>query len=1019
MLSFKRMRVNLKNFRCFKGDYSFEFQKGRICLLKGHSGAGKSTLLESIRWCLFGNLRNIYPHGFTPTPTNKTAVEVILNDLKIVRTQAPEQLKVMVQNTELTQDSAQSYVDSVFGNRNVWLASSFIHQNERCPLMIASNTERMTLLNELLFGNDNSTPYENPDFYIEKIEEEVSKIGQEITSQTAVFNTYYNKYMSVYNSFQNIYGWENMTPSMIEEYERSILILKTQIQELTTQIFTTSTHENRVALLENRLQSLSQRTPIDESSVTMNKTTLETQKIKLSKLRADLNLAIFNQSRFVSLSEDLQKLLSTFKSEFVIHNLQELETTFVQNKDQIQQLEKDYDKIQSNEVIMKNLQFQIQSLTEEFNTNENTYSCIISRYFDIEPANPVEELRKVLSNSQVYRDLVHIKENLTSVLIPEDQILSQRTLLQTQINDYTFSSATVQKFGLPLDSKVVEHKLTEAQKLIDFDGVQKTHLQNYQQFEEIQREIQKLSQSILTVDTTELSFDNNLSSEEMVERIKSQIQDLTLKLGSPLKCPSCQCTLEMKNNILTIPTNEIIDQVEGMRIITRLRSLQMTITNNNLIKMKIESLESKLNLIPSFDMEIVKAPVRPANELFIFQTLVNECRKINLGALEYQIDNLKQTLESLNLMEKYYNLSRTFDSNVKVEENLQSLQSDIATLPMISLKRNKLQMDLQTANKRLEVLIQESQTIQSYDTEYIHSLKNKNETLIDLIRNVKEQKEIQNKIDIINKSLESLVLMNVSDLEIQIGDLEKENEQLQGIVLNSEQLLKEYQEFLTVTNELGLVKSLIITSSENLKTQLNASNQHLEQYTDMLSRARSMLQLMNDRTDLETHQTSVINSTNKQAALNNLKAAVVNVTNSTLQDLVDNINNTTNTILEDLFETSLVIELKLFKEMKTKQKVKPCVNLVVYYNGNIYEANSLSGGEKDRVSLAMTIALAMIHTSPIVFLDECMSSLNMDLREDCMEIIKKFLVEQNNKTVLNVEHMSIEGLYDDIVEVKV
>lgn len=1013
------MKVNLKNFRCFKGEYSFEFQKGRICLLKGPSGAGKSTLLESIRWCLFGNLRNIYPHGFTPTPTNKTFVEVVINDLKIIRTQAPEQLKVMVQNTELTQDAAQSYVDNVFGNRNVWLASSFIHQNERCPLMIASNTERMTLLNELLFGNDNSTPYENPDFYIERIEEEIGKISQEITSQTAVFNTYYNKYMSVYNSFQNIYGWDNMTPSMIEEYERSIITLKTQIQELTTQIFTTSAHENRVTLLENRLQSLSQRTPIDESIVSTNKTVLEANKTKLTKLRSDLNLATFNQSRFVSLSEDLQKLLSTFKSEFILHNLQELETAFCQNKNQIQQLERDYEKIQSNEVTMKNLEFQIRSLKEEFNTNDEMYSRVISRYFQVEPANPSEELKKILKNSQVYKELIQIKENLTSVLVPENDILSQKTMIQSQINDFTYTSNTVQRFGLPLDVKVIESKLEGAQKVIDFDQIQKVHLQNYQQFQEIQSQIDALTQGLVPIDLTFVGIDIDLSFEEIVEKLKSRIQDMTLKLGSPLKCPNCQCTLEMKNNALTIPSNEIIDQMEGMRIITQLRSLQMSVTNNNLSKMKIESLRSKLEMIPVFDVGIVQTPVRPINEITVLQTLIDSCKKTNLQALEYNVSELQKTLESLNLMEKYYVSIKMFDSSVQVEENLQSLQNDIATLPLVTLKRNKLQSDLQIADKRLEILLNESEILVKCDTEFIHSLKSKNETLNQLIRDVKEQKEIQSKIESINKSLETLVLMNIPELEENIHNLERENEQLQGIVLNSEQLLKEYQEYLSFNNELGLVRSLIITPSENLKTQLNASNQHLEQYTDMISKARSMLQLMNDRADLETHQSSVITSTNKQATLNNLKAAVVNVTNSTLQDLVDNINNTTNTILEDLFETSLVIELKLFKEMKTKQKIKPCVNLIVYYNGNIYEANSLSGGEKDRVSLAMTIALAMIHTSPVVFLDECMSSLNMDLREDCMEIIKKFLVEQNNKTVLNVEHMSIEGLYDDIVEVKV
>ena len=51
----------------------------------------------------------------------------------------------------------------------------------------------------------------------------------------------------------------------------------------------------------------------------------------------------------------------------------------------------------------------------------------------------------------------------------------------------------------------------------------------------------------------------------------------------------------------------------------------------------------------------------------------------------------------------------------------------------------------------------------------------------------------------------------------------------------------------------------------------------------------------------------------------------------------------------------------------------------------------------------MTLALAVIHTSPIVFPDECMSALDTDLRETCLETIKKFLIEQGNKTAINIE----------------
>jgi ABC-type thiamine transport system ATPase subunit len=65
----------------------------------------------------------------------------------------------------------------------------------------------------------------------------------------------------------------------------------------------------------------------------------------------------------------------------------------------------------------------------------------------------------------------------------------------------------------------------------------------------------------------------------------------------------------------------------------------------------------------------------------------------------------------------------------------------------------------------------------------------------------------------------------------------------------------------------------------------------------------------------------------------------------------------------------------------------------------------------------MTLAIAIIHTSPVVFLDECMGALDADLREECLETIKKFLIEQGNKTVVNIEHQAICGMYDSTVNV--
>ena len=98
--------------------------------------------------------------------------------------------------------------------------------------------------------------------------------------------------------------------------------------------------------------------------------------------------------------------------------------------------------------------------------------------------------------------------------------------------------------------------------------------------------------------------------------------------------------------------------------------------------------------------------------------------------------------------------------------------------------------------------------------------------------------------------------------------------------------------------------------------------------------------------------------------------------------------------------------------------MKPVVNFSIYYNNSTYDnIMGLSGGEKDRISLALTVALACVNPSPVLFLDECMSSLNVDLRENCIDALKKFVVGPTGKTLINIEHSGIDGYYDSVIEI--
>lgn len=76
--------------------------------------------------------------------------------------------------------------------------------------------------------------------------------------------------------------------------------------------------------------------------------------------------------------------------------------------------------------------------------------------------------------------------------------------------------------------------------------------------------------------------------------------------------------------------------------------------------------------------------------------------------------------------------------------------------------------------------------------------------------------------------------------------------------------------------------------------------------------------------------------------------------------------------------------------------------------------NTYSGGEADRLSLAFTCALAAFSDCPLLFLDECISSLDTELRDRVIRTLRTVVKE---KFVIVVCHDTVDGLFDHVVEI--
>lgn len=157
--------VQLKEFRCWK-NLKITIPLRGVVLLKGGSGSGKSTILQAIAWCVYGNVRSVTPNHLDPSKA-KTKVSFHSPKIFIKRCKAPNRLLVIYKDVKYTGKVAQSLLEQLFGNYDVWLASCLVSQGSRNSFLTSPNTGKMELLNSLAFHE------EEPSVYISKIDEKI------------------------------------------------------------------------------------------------------------------------------------------------------------------------------------------------------------------------------------------------------------------------------------------------------------------------------------------------------------------------------------------------------------------------------------------------------------------------------------------------------------------------------------------------------------------------------------------------------------------------------------------------------------------------------------------------------------------------------------------------------------------------------------------------------------------------------------------------------------------------------
>lgn len=383
----------------------------------------------------------------------------------------------------------------------------------------------------------------------------------------------------------------------------------------------------------------------------------------------------------------------------------------------------------------------------------------------------------------------------------------------------------------------------------------------------------------------------------------------------------------------------------------------------------------------------------------------------------------------------------------------------------INLSKEKIDLDKirqelkELENKKIEIkdYLKKLEKYNSLDNEISKIPEPKNSSREISIK-MKQVTKLQSEINSLEREREEILLSLeeefpflrgrkrvIDNLIIRIGNMPQiddiyANLQAEDVIdqINREKIKKEkyndYTSLLNYHNELvvkytGELDEITRETREldNLKIELKKNETDIKDYESKIQTSEEIVkgielyekyreelkkyeEILNKKT-LVQNQLDILN---KEAVnLDLLKTKITQAESISVTNFIEIINSHVQIYLERFFKSDPIqITINTEKELKNKG-VKNQIVLDIEYKGHKTDLFNLSGGERDRVNLAFTLAFSEIFQSPILMLDECISSLDYD---NCTNVIETLKEEYKGKMIICVHHQANEGLFDKVIK---
>lgn len=434
----------------------------------------------------------------------------------------------------------------------------------------------------------------------------------------------------------------------------------------------------------------------------------------------------------------------------------------------------------------------------------------------------------------------------------------------------------------------------------------------------------------------------------------------------------------------------------------------------NKINGKEESLQQQKDKLQA-QINDIKIQIEERNKLGNIEDLDKQIQEYNveinninnqIPELDNQIEMISKSINELKNEQKVYEEKRVNkDQEVQNQrDKCNDLQKEITRVENVISYNN---MDIDRINKEIEE-IKNSDTCPTCGRKY----DNINEEHIQKViedKN-KEIKEFENKNIENNNYIKNLQLE--LDKEIEIGkNLKKEFENLNSLYNDKNEQVSEQQTNLINTNN---QKTQLLNSIQNIQVQIDAINKQKDdilkieipnskQYEDMVQDIDTQL---NDLNELKEDKNNELNELDNY--INAIKHCIQLVTKDFRTFLLKNSLSYLNKILKDYSSQLFSNESDLIYISENDNKLDIMLGNATY--------ESLSGGEKTRVNIALLLAQKSLAnmigniSCNIIILDEILGYCDALAENNVINLITKEL--ESLETIYMISHKEIPIGYD-------